>query len=313
MVNDLAIILVSHRGAEWLGPCLDSIIGHVGSCNVDIVVVNNADDGTEAVLARFPSVRLVKCENHGFAHANNRGLLTCDARFVLFMNVDTEVLAGTFEELVAALEVRPTVGMAGIRQVDSDGNVAPTSRWFPNALRALGDSVGLERLPARRSWTGERELNLAVYEREHSCDWTSGSFLVVRREVLQGVGLMDERFFLYSEEPDLCLRAKQGGWEMRHLPLMTILHHAGKAGPNPRLAAQDAYARMQYARKHFSALHQVAYATALGVGYCLRLAAPIESERRSSARAALKTLVGASGPPYGTPPVQSFASSAESA
>jgi N-acetylglucosaminyl-diphospho-decaprenol L-rhamnosyltransferase len=312
-MNDLAIILVSHHGANWLAPCLDSIREHLGECTAEIVVVNNADDGTEAILARYPSVRLVKCENHGFAHANNRGLLTCDARFVLFLNVDTEVRAGTFEQLVAALDERPSVGMAGVRQVGDDGTVAPTSRWFPNAFRAFGDSVGLERLPARPSWAGERELRLLLYDVEHSCDWTSGSFLVVRREVLQGVGLMDERFFLYSEEPDLCLRAKQAGWEMRHLPLMTILHHAGKAGVNPRLAAQDAFARMQYARKHFSALHRIAYAAALGVGYCLRLAAPIEAERRSSARAALKTLIGASGPPYGPPPVQSFASSVGSA
>ena len=118
-------------------------------------------------------------------------------------------------------------------------------------------AVGGERLPVRPAWLLERELDLELYERETDCDWTSGSFMFARREALESAGFMDERFFIYSEEPDLCLRLKGAGWEIRHLPQMTIVHHAGKAGIRPRMSAQDAYTRMQLARKHFSPLHRV--------------------------------------------------------
>ena len=255
---------------------------------------------------RFPQSGLVRCENLGFAHANNQGLATCDARYYLFLNVDTRILAGTFEQLVRALDDRPEVGVAGVRQLNADGSVAPTMRRFPGALRALGDAIGLERLPVRSTWLGERDLAVGRYDEEQSCDWMSGSFLVARREVLLSVGLMDERFFLYSEEPDLCLRARQGGWEIRHLPLMTIVHHGGNGRTTPRLAAQDAFSRLQFARKHFSRGHQLAYAAALGLGYSLRALAPAgtpESKaRQQAARAALRTLVGIAAPPFGRPP-----------
>src|SRR5207244_4436829 len=133
----------------------------------------------------------------------NRGLMTCDARYVLFLNVDTEIRAGSLDELVGALDERPHVGLAGVRQLTPDGSVFPTIRRFPNAVRALGEALGSESFPLRSSWLGERELDLARYERETLCDWTSGSFMIVRREALEAAGYMDERFFLYREEPDL--------------------------------------------------------------------------------------------------------------
>src|SRR5439155_11652095 len=132
---------------------------------------------------------------------------------------------------------------------------------------------GSERLPLRSSWLGERELDFERYDRETSCDWTSGSFMIARREALDAAGCMDERSFLFREEPDLCLRIKRAGWDVRHLPVMTILHHADKAGVNPRMTAQDAYARLQYANKHLTAIHRAAYRYALSLRWLLRFAA----------------------------------------
>jgi N-acetylglucosaminyl-diphospho-decaprenol L-rhamnosyltransferase len=306
-MDDLAVILVSHNGDRWLQRCLASLIEHIGDCAVDVVVVSNSDDGSEEIVeSGFPTVRFLKCENRGFAHANNRGLITCDSRYCLFLNVDTEILSGTFEELVAVLDERPEVGMAGVRQLTAEGRIAPTMRRFPSAIRSLGEAVGAERIPYRASWLGERDLDAARYDSEQSCDWTSGSFLIVRREMLMSAGIMDERFFLYSEEPDLCLRGKQAGWQTHHLPVMTIRHYGGNAMPSPTLAAQDAYSRLQFAQKHFSFPHRAAYVGALALGYGLRWAAPARTParrvRRQAARSALRTLVGAGAPPFGPPP-----------
>ena len=126
--------------------------------------------------------------------------------------------------------------------------------------------------------------------------------MMARREAIESAGFMDERFFIYSEEPDLCLRMKRAGWEVRHLPLMTIVHHAGKGGVRPKMAAQDAYTRMQLARKHFSPLHRIAYAGALTLGYATRAVGA--GDRRPAARAALRTVLGLDGPPFGEPPSQ---------
>ena len=136
--------------------------------------------------------------------------------------------------------------------------------------------------------------------------------MLARREALLSAGLLDERFFIYSEEPDLCLRMKRAGWAVRHLPLMTIIHHAQKGGIRPRMVAQDAFTRRQYAHKHFTAPRRAAFLAAVGTGHALRAVAPQRGEtgvqRRAAARLALRTLAGRADPPFGSPPPTSISS-----
>jgi GT2 family glycosyltransferase len=317
-LHDLAVIVVSTNEAHWLRPCLRTVLAQAGGASLDVVVADNqSTDGTrELVETDFPQARVVTCENRGFAHANNRGFMTTDARYVLFLNPDTEILEGTFGELVRALDERPTVGLIGVKQVTGDGTLFPTIRRFPNALRALGEALWSERWPFHPSWSGERELDMKVYDREVPCDWTSGSFMLARREALLSGGILDERFFIYGEEPDLCLRMKEGGWEVRHLPTMTIVHHAGKAGMNTKMEAQNAYARMQHARKHFGRGHRAAYVSALSARHLLRMA-PVGGSaaagRRAANRAALRAVLRLDGPPFGSPPEHAVRIDAEPA
>ena len=306
--HDLAVIVVSTNEARWLDSCLSTVLEQAGPIRLDVVVVDNSStDGTrEFVETSFPQVRVVTSENHGFGHANNRGALTCDARYVLFLNPDTELVDGTLADLVAAMDARPNVGLAGVRQLTGDGTLYPTIRYFPTIRRALGEALASERWVIRPSWAGERELDLALYDREVECDWTTGAFMLVRREALLGAGLLDERFFLQSEEPDLCRRIKQAGWEVRHIPMMTIIHHAGKAGVVPRMVAQSAYARRQYAQKYFSGPYASAYLAAYCINHLLRAAvrsSDSDKDQRSAAGLALRTAVGRAGSPYESPPL----------
>ena len=311
---DLAIIIVSYNSARWLVPCLSSVYANAGDAELDVIVVDNesVDGSAELVEREFPEARVLRCENHGFAYGNNRGILAADAPFLLFLNADTEILDGTLSGLLEELRLRPSVGLVGCRQLTSDGDVYPTIRRFPNAARLFFEALGSEHLPFRAGWLGERELDLAVYDREVECDWTSGSFMLARREAVLGAGLMDERFFMYCEEPDLCLRIKRGGWSVRHLPAMTILHHAGKAGWNPRLVAQDAYARRQYMQKHFSPVHRALGLSAFALGHVARAALGSREpagrrERKLASRSALRTLAGLQPPPFGEPPLHPLA------
>jgi N-acetylglucosaminyl-diphospho-decaprenol L-rhamnosyltransferase len=311
--HDLAIVIVSTNEAKWLEPCLGTVLAAAGDASLDVVVVDNeSTDGTaELVREKFPAARIVDSANHGFSHANNRGAATCDARYVLFLNPDTEIVDGNFGDLLAEMDARPEVGLVGVRQLTGDGELWPTVRYFPSVSRAIGEAFASEKWPRRGRWAGERELDLDLYSQEIDCDWTSGSFMLCRREALLGSGLLDERFFIYSEETDLCLRVKRAGWEIRHMPSMTIIHHAGKGGVRPKMVAQDAFSRRQYADKHFAQPTRTAYLGAVMARYAVRAVAPGASGeaklRREASREAIRTLAGRAEPPFGEPPAVTVA------
>jgi GT2 family glycosyltransferase len=304
----LAVIVISTNEKRWLGPCLTTVYAHAGSATVEVIVVDNeSTDGTrEFVESHFPQARVTTCRNGGFAYGNNRGWEKADARYALFLNPDTEIVEGTFGDLIDALDKRPEVGLVGVRQMFPDGQLQSSMRRFPNAARALGEALWSERWPVHPSWSGERMLDLELHDRESDCDWTIGAFMLARREALLSAGVMDERFFLQCEEPDLCLRIKRAGWAIRHMPTMSIIHHAGKGGRKPRMAAQETYARRQYAYKHFSAVHRTAYLWAIAARHALRAVGTGGSEdaqaRRRASRRALATLTHPSQPPFCHPP-----------
>ena len=308
---DLAIIIVSTNEAHWLEPCLSTVFAHAGDATLDVVVVDNeSTDGTrELVESQFPAGARRRLRRTAASPTpTTAARTTCAARYVLFLNPDTEIVDGTFGELVAALDERPEVGLAGVKQITADGTLWPTIRHFPSVparprrglrLRALAARGRLGRASASSTWT--------VYEREVDCDWTSGSFMLARREALLSAGLLDERFFIYSEEPDLCLRMKRAGWAIRHLPAMTIVHHAGKGGLRPKMIAQDAYTRRQYAHKHLTPVRRLMYLSALGLRQLLRATGARATgseagDRREGAKRALDALAGRGDPPFGTPP-----------
>ena len=304
-MHDLAVIVVSTDQAQWLPRCLTTVREHAGAIALDLVVVDNgATRETQALVERaYPDVRVVACENRGFGHANNQAFRTTDSRYVLFLNPDTEVQSGSLADLVAELDRRPEIGLAGVRQVGPDGTVQPTMRRFPSVTRALGDALGLERLPNRPGWLGEREVRLDRYDAEFESDWTVGSFMLARREALDRAGLFDERFFVYSEEVDLCLRVRKAGWKIVHLPTLTILH-VGTAvrAVDPRMARQNVYAQLQYARKHLTAPERAGYRAALLLRYGLRSVPPAgDRTRRAAARSAAGLLLGFGEPPFGAP------------
>jgi len=305
-VDDIAIIVVSYNSARWIHSCLRSVFARIGGLRADVVVVDaGSRDGSSEIVAEFPAARLLRCRNRGFAYANNRGLMTCDARYVLFLNPDTEILEGSLSELVSDMDARPSVGLVGVRQVDAEGRLDMTIRHFPNVLRALGDAFSAERVPGRPNWLGERELDHGAYDREVECDWTSGSFMLARREAIESAGFLDERFFMYSEETDLCRRIVTAGWEVRHVPRMTILHHGAEVGLDPMIESLGAYNRIAYARKHFSPMHRAVYFGAVLLRHWLRFACVGRGElggrRRAANKAALSTLLGRSPVPHGPP------------
>lgn len=297
MSPDLAVAIVAHDHAAVLGPCLRSLQRRSGGLRLAVTVVDNGPSGADAELVRreFGWVDAARVENRGFAAGNNDALRRLDrgVPWVLFLNPDTELVDGNLRTLVAAFAGRPEVGAVGVRQIDGAGRWLPTIRREPHALRALGEALGSERLPAGgHPRLGERELRPDRYDRETACDWLSGSFVLVRREALDAAGPLDERFFLYLEETDLCRRIRQAGFRVVYSPLVTVVHRESDRRASERHLAQAALSRRLYAAKHFGRAHRAAYLAASALGYALR-------SRRPPARAALATLLGLRPPPFG--------------
>jgi N-acetylglucosaminyl-diphospho-decaprenol L-rhamnosyltransferase len=305
---DLTVIVVTHNGREMALATLRSARARLGDVSCEWMVVDNASaDGTpDAIEREFPDVRVFRRPNRGFAAGNNVALRDAAGRYVLLLNPDVEIESGTLADLVAALDRRPRVGIASVPTLATDGRLLATIRRFPTPARSLGEALGGSRVPLLRGLC-EQDDDFRRYFDERSVDWLVGSFLMARRTAIDEVGPLDEGFFLYAEETDWCRRFRQHGWDVRHLPLMTITHHEGDSA-RPALVAQLGYSRRRFAYKHFALPSAVAVHAALALRHLLRLlvlapAAALRPTLRRRARAeasGLAVLCGAA-PPYGRP------------
>jgi GT2 family glycosyltransferase len=309
---DLSVVIVTHNGREMALRTLRSAHESLGDLSAEWIVVDSASsDGTpEAIEREFDDVEVLRAPNRGFAAGNNVGIAWAQGRYVLLLNPDVEVLKGSFADLVAALDSRPDVGIASVVQRGSDGELQLSMRRFPSPGRDLGESLFASRWPFFRSLQ-ELETRTRLYDYEISADWLVGAFLCARAEAIASVGPMDERFFLYSEEIDWCLRAHQAGWDVRHLPVMTVTHHAGRRDRGD-LMAQLAHSRSLFARKHHGFLRSLGIHAALALGHLLRIVvrvplAPFKGsarERIGAEARALRVLLGLGRPPLRAEPLR---------
>ncbi len=302
---DLSFVVVTHNGRELALRTLRSARRALGGLRAEWIVVDSASsDGTpEAIEREFGDASVHRVANRGFAAGNNVGIAHAAGRYVLLLNPDVEIREGSFADLVAALDSRPDVGIASVIQRGTEGELQWSMRRFPTPLRSLGESLFAARWPPTRSLQ-QLDTRSERYRGEASPDWVVGAFLCARAEAIASIGPMDERFFLYSEEIDWCLRARRAGWDVRHLPTMTVTHHAGRRNGGD-LMAQLAHSRKLFARKHNGPLGAFAIRAALALGYALRIAlrapaAPFSraARRRMTAEAgALLVLLGLAEPP----------------
>jgi GT2 family glycosyltransferase len=269
---DLSIVVVTHNGRDLALRTLRSAHSHAGGLECEWIVVDSgSEDGTpDAIAEEWPELTLIRRPNIGFAAANNVALAHVRGNYVLLLNPDVEILDGSLADLVARLEGRPSVGAASVIHIAAYGRLLPSAMRFPSPLRQLGEALLPQRV--RPGWLEEPVRPGPRYEREMKVDWVSGAFVLLRHEALESVGGLDERFFLYSEETDLCRRLDAAGWETWHLPVMRIAHYGG-ACDRPELAAQLCRSKLLYAAKHYGVFGRAIARLALALGHALRMAA----------------------------------------
>ena len=246
---DLSIIIVSYNARADLERCLASLHATPPSIGHEIVVVDNAStDGSADAAGTWPGVRVIaETVNHGFAAGNNIGIRATSGANILLLNSDTIVPAGALDALVGALRHHPDAVVVGPRLVDRDGRaelsfgrmMSPLSEWRQKRLmRGHGkrDSNVVERLTQQEQWP----------------DWVSGACLLVRRAAAEAVGLLDERFFMYTEDVDFCAAIRAHGGRILFTPSVEVTHLRGRSAASAPAATDAAYRRSHLAfyRKH---------------------------------------------------------------
>ncbi len=236
--TDLSIIIVSWNVRELLRRCLASIAASMGGrpaeCHrpYEVIVVDNAsrDATVEMVRAEFPWVRLiVNVENAGFTRANNQGLRLAGGRYILLLNPDTEVVGDALPAMLAYMDAHPEVGGLGPQLRFPDGRPQSSRRRFPTYATGFIESTPLQRWFPRCRLLRRYYMEDMPDDQPHPVDWLVGACLLLRREAVEAVGLLDERFFMYSEELDYAWRMQMAGWPLVYFPGAVVIHHEAQS------------------------------------------------------------------------------------
>jgi len=232
MNPELSIIIVSWNVKELLEKCLKSIYKYKTDLFLEIIVVDNAstDKTIEMIKKNFPKVKLIINDiNKGFAKANNQGILASQGEFILLLNPDTEIIKNSLEKMMDFMKKHYQAGIAGCKHLNSDWTIQPSVRRFPNfwSLFFIFTKMAkiFPQIPTIYYYLA-KDLNLKIAQ---PVDQVAGSFFLMRRKVIDEIGLFDENFFIWFEEVDYCLRAKKAGWQIWYNPEAEIIHYGGKS------------------------------------------------------------------------------------
>jgi hypothetical protein len=262
---DLSIIIVNWKSAEFVRGCVRSIRRQTRGITYEVLVIDNASyDGCERMLRQeAPEVIYLQSEeNHGFARANNVAFERARGASLLFLNPDTEILGAAIGRLHRALRELPAAGVVGPKLLNRDGSVQSTCvQAFPNILNQVLGCEYLERKLPHSSLWGMAAVHRSS-RRPSEVEMVPGACLMISREVFERIGRFSEDYFMYTEDADLCYKARAGGWKTYYVPEAVVVHFGGGSS---RLAVSDFSAVMmreslwRFLRKTRGRLYGLAY------------------------------------------------------
>ena len=247
----LSIAIVNWNTRELLYNCLESIISYPPECPFNIIVVDNAssDGSSEMIRERFPQVCLIdNQENAGFARATNQAIKTTDSKYILLLNPDTVILPDALQNLVEFMETNPGAGAAGSRVLNPDGSLQTSCYVAPTLSHEFFRLFHLSRLVPYSAYQ-MKNWNTSF---PRSVDIIQGDCLMVRKSALDQVGPLDESFFIYSEDVDLCYRLQRASWGLYWVPEAQVIHYGGQS---TRQVAAEMFlqlyqSKLMFMRKH---------------------------------------------------------------
>ncbi len=226
---DLTAIIVNFNTEGLLRNAIGRLQAAAARLSLKIAIIDNAsrDNSVALIKNEFPDCHLIaNPTNVGFARANNQALNLVEGRYVLLLNTDAFVSADTIYKTIAYMDSHPRCGILGVRLVGRDGALQPSARYFPTPWNLFLARTGLHRL-----FSGVRMVDDMAWDHAsvRQCDWVPGCYFLVRKAVIDQIGLFDPRYFLYYEEIDHCLAARKAGWEVTFFADTTVVHVGGES------------------------------------------------------------------------------------
>lgn len=274
----LSVIIVNYNVSAFLEQALASAVKAMRGIDGEIFVVDNrsVDNSVAMVKAKFPQVKLIENqENVGFAKANNQAIRISSGEYVLLLNPDTLVEEDTFEKCLRFMDETPDCGGLGVKMVDGQGRFLPESkRGIPYPKSSFYKLFGLSKLFPKSQKFGAYHATYIGEDETHEVEVLSGAFMMMRRSVLDQVGLLDEDYFMYGEDIDLSYRILKGGYKNYYFPQTRIIHYKGESTKKGSLNyVYVFYKAMQiFAKKHFSGNNARIFNVAIDAAIWLRAA-----------------------------------------
>jgi GT2 family glycosyltransferase len=248
VIPDLSIVLVCWNNKKYLEPCLDSLYEDKLQCSFDVVVVDNGSvDGSQEMLReKYPQVKIIQNDqNVGLGRASNQGIEATLGKYILLLNNDTIVNGASFDAMVRFLDDHSDAGAVGGKILNPDGTIQSCYNNFSTLTEEFLIATRLGEL----FWDG---YPANVNDNQvKSVGWISSACLMLRRDALNQVGLLDEEYFIYGDEADLQYRLKKAGWQVYYLPDSTIIHYGGRSLDRWRRRKMVYRGKMMFYRKHY--------------------------------------------------------------
>ncbi|MDP2187526.1 MAG: glycosyltransferase [Sphingobacteriaceae bacterium] len=272
----LSVIIVNYNVKYFLEQCLLSVQKAITGIEADIWVVDNAssDGSVEMLRSQFPGVRLIaNADNVGFSRANNQALRASEADYVLLLNPDTVVAEDTFSKCLAFMEARPQAGGLGIRMLDGGGRFLKESkRGLPTPRVAFYKMFGISALFKNSPKYGQYHLTYLSEQENHPVDILAGAFMLMRKSLLNQIGLLDEKYFMYGEDIDLSYRIRLAGAENWYFAESAIIHYKGESTKKDSVNYVRVFyqAMAIFAKQYFSARNARLFAWLIQFGIFFR-------------------------------------------
>ncbi len=273
---EISIVIVNYNVEHFLEQCLNSVYNAFKNCSGEVFVVdNNSFDGSvEMVKAKFPQAHFIENkENLGFSRANNQAIRLSKGKYVLLLNPDTVVEEDTFRKCIDFMNQHPDAGGLGVRMLDGKGHFLPESkRGIPTPSVAFYKIFGLSSIFPKSKKFGRYHLGYLPETETNEIEILSGAFMLMRKETLDKVGLLDEDFFMYGEDIDLSYRIILGGYKNYYFPETRIIHYKGESTKKSSVNYVFVFynAMIIFAKKHFSKKNANLFSLAINFAIYLR-------------------------------------------
>lgn len=299
-MTDIAVIIINWNAREDLHRCLESLYAEPKPrLDYEVWVVDNAssDGSAEMVAALYPQVYLrVNTENAGFSKANNQAIAQTNSRYVFLLNSDAFIHPSALEHLMAYADAHPDAGIIGPQVRNSDDTLQFSCRRFPSLGAGFFRNTYLGRLFPHNRFAREYLMHDIDHSKSHAVDWISGCAMLIRRELITQIGMLDERFYMYCEDVDICQRAWDAGFQVAYTPSAVVTHAIGRSSDKngDRMVIEFHRSWYEYDKKRHpraSILRRAAVYSGLWLRAAVRIAKRRAAAKRDAQRSREETML----------------------